>query len=100
MDIQLLSQCRDLASRVVQTESAKLRADHIHAVEARRLSTLLLELKQGPRITKEHAERAQPYIEVKQRAEALLEESVGRIKLVRPSQPRLHACCPRCFLFD
>jgi len=80
--VQLLSQCSDLASRVVQTESAKLRADRVHAVEARRLSSLLLELKQGPRITKEHSERAQPYIEVKQRAEALLKQCVERISQV------------------
>lgn len=35
VDTDLLSQCSDLASRVVETESAKLRADHVHAIEAR-----------------------------------------------------------------
>ncbi len=35
MDTDLLSQCSDLASRVVDTELAKQRADHLHAVEAR-----------------------------------------------------------------
>ena len=35
VDTELLSTCSDLASRVVDAESAKLRADHVHAVEAR-----------------------------------------------------------------
>ena len=35
VDTDLLSQSSDLASRVVETELQKLKADHVHAAEAR-----------------------------------------------------------------
>ncbi len=114
VDTDLLSQCSDLASRVVEAESAKLRADHVHAIEARRaleaaccaractdwlallspftgrrLSTLLRDLHTGPRISQEHTERATPYMAVKARAELLLGQAVERIKEVRRRCARL-----------
>jgi hypothetical protein len=42
VDTELLSQCSDLASHVVEAESAKLRADHLHAIEARQAPRGLL----------------------------------------------------------
>lgn len=35
VDTDLLSQSSDLASRVIETESQKLKADRVHAAEAR-----------------------------------------------------------------
>jgi hypothetical protein len=96
VDVELLSQCSDLASRVVQAESAKLRADHVHAVEARRLSSLLLDIQAGPRVTREHAERAQPYLEVKAHAESLLRGAVARIKEVRTACVRVSSQLSMC----
>ena len=43
---------------------------------------MLLELKQGPRITKEHADKAQQYVDIKQRAVGMLDACMRRISEV------------------
>lgn len=67
VDIDFLAQCSDLGSRVVLAESAKVRADHAHAVEARRVSALMAELGRSSR---DASIRAQAYVAFKATAEA------------------------------
>ena len=109
VDTDLLSQSSDLASRVIETESHKLKADRIHAAEARcaqrfscafhtsecttalcahvafarRLSELSAEAQSAPRISKDHTERALQYMEFKARAEATLLAERELVKTVR-----------------
>jgi len=72
VDVALLAQCSDLASRVVMAESAKVRADHTHAQEARRVSALVAESQAGPRASKDAADKAQAYVALRVSGEAQL----------------------------
>lgn len=70
MDTELLERYSDLMSKVVEAEAEKLKADKLHALEARRLANLLKELKESKQfITKEFVIAAQPYFAIKARAE-------------------------------
>ena len=115
IDTELLGQYSDAASRVVDAESAKLRADHVHAVEARRvaaagmvvcacpdsaagpgmrrrLAMLARELQHAQRVSKEHAERAMQYLAIKSRAELVLQQAVERMHEVRCCGRRASPC--------
>jgi SH3 domain-binding protein 5 (SH3BP5) len=83
VNTRLLSECSDLASRVVEAESRKARAEKAHAAEARKLSACLSELRAGaPKGLKPEQvmERLQPFLRVKSQSEAVLAAEARRVR--------------------
>lgn len=87
--MDLLRQCSDQGTKVLETEAAKQRADRVHAAETLRLNSLLQEMRVGrlPPSAREQPASTQAFLEKKRSAEACLAAEAERLKQVSPRPP-------------